>query len=325
MSQLKLKGATSGDVTLKCADVAGTTTATFPATTGNIVTTGDTDTVTSAMLTDNIDIAGTLDVTGKAVFDNHVVIGGGEMTDAALTIGEATDVAIGFSRLGSGQFDGAIELDSDGNFAFRTGSHSTTVAGLTERVSITTDGKLRTAGSSNSAPAHSFHYDNDGLGALCVQNPNTTAGASVVSFAKGLNSTATSNFLVKFFVNNFSSGSGGITANGTSQAAFGTYSDERLKENIVNLPSQLENIKNLRPVEFDYKTGGHQIGFVAQEFQTVYPDAVGSVQSEDDPEVELLTISGWSKTEARLVKALQEAIAKIETLETKVAALEAGE
>ena len=44
---------------------------------------------------------------------------------------------------------------------------------------------------------------------------------------------------------------------------------------------------------------------------------------------ERLTITGWSKTEARLVKALQEAIAKIETLEaqnadllSRVAALE---
>lgn len=50
MSQLKLKGATSGDVTLKCADVAGTTTATFPATTGNVVTTGDSLTVSQGMI-----------------------------------------------------------------------------------------------------------------------------------------------------------------------------------------------------------------------------------------------------------------------------------
>jgi hypothetical protein len=38
----------------------------------------------------------------------------------------------------------------------------------------------------------------------------------------------------------------------------------------------------------------------------------------------MLTVTGWSKTEARLVKALQEAIAKIETIEAKVAALEAA-
>ncbi len=35
----------------------------------------------------------------------------------------------------------------------------------------------------------------------------------------------------------------------------------------------------------------------------------------------MLTVTGWSKTEARLVKAFQEAIARIETLEAEVAAL----
>lgn len=50
MSQLKLKGATSGDITVKCVDVAGTNTATFPATTGNVVTTGDSGTITATMM-----------------------------------------------------------------------------------------------------------------------------------------------------------------------------------------------------------------------------------------------------------------------------------
>jgi len=195
----------------------------------------------------------------------------------------------------------------------------------TEQFRINSSGALRSAGSSNSAPAHSFYYEDTGLGALCVNNGDTTtAGASAMSIATGTSSNATSNNLVKFFVNNFSAGSGAITANGVSQAAFGTYSDVRLKENIIDLPSQLENIKNLRPVEFDYITGGHQIGFIAQEFENVYPEAVGSIASEENPEEERLTITGWSKTEAYLVKALQEAIAKIETLETKVAALEAA-
>ena len=152
----------------------------------------------------------------------------------------------------------------------------------------------------------------------------------VASFATGTNSTATSNVLIKFGINNYNSGSGRINANGTGAAAFGSFSDERLKENIVDLPSQWDNIKNLRPVEFDFiesEGGEHQIGFIAQEFETVYADAVASapmfVGANEESEEERLMITGWSKTEARLVKALQEAIAKIETLETKVAALEA--
>jgi hypothetical protein len=130
------------------------------------------------------------------------------------------------------------------------------------------------------------------------------------------NDATTSQVYVQFLYNSAGSGNGQINGNGAGAAAFGTYSDERLKENIVDLPAQLENICSLRPVEFDYKAGGHQIGFIAQEMQAVYPDAVGS--SSDD----MLTITGWSKTEARLVKALQEAVQKIEALEARISALE---
>ena len=116
-------------------------------------------------------------------------------------------------------------------------------------------------------------------------------------------------------MNNDGTASGQINANGASQVAFGSWSDARLKENIVDLPSQLANIMALRPVEFDYiesEGGGHQIGFVAQEMQKVYPDAVG--EREDG----MLTISGFNKTEARLIKAIQEQQAIINDLQAKL-------
>jgi len=157
-------------------------------------------------------------------------------------------------------------------------------------------------------------------GAAQFGNANTTADACVASFYTATNSTATSNVLIKFGINNYVNGSGQINANGANAAAFGSFSDARLKENIEDLPSQWDNIKSLRPVEFDYIEsfgGGHQIGFIAQEMQTVYPDAVGIGEDE------MLTVTAWSKTEARLVKALQEALERIETLEAEVAALKA--
>jgi hypothetical protein len=46
-------GATSGSILLKAADVAGTTTITLPATTGTVVTTGDSGTITGTMIADN--------------------------------------------------------------------------------------------------------------------------------------------------------------------------------------------------------------------------------------------------------------------------------
>ncbi len=144
-------------------------------------------------------------------------------------------------------------------------------------------------------------------------------GYPALYVAKYDNNTTTSQIFMRFSVNNESTASGQINANGANSAAFGSFSDERLKENIVNLPSQLENICSLRPVEFDYKDGsGHQIGFVAQEMQEIYPDVVG-VGADD-----MLTITGWSKTEARLVKAIQELSAKVDAQAAEIAALKAN-
>jgi len=142
------------------------------------------------------------------------------------------------------------------------------------------------------------------------------AAYEAVGCVKFDNNTTTSQVFHRFYINGGTLGSGQINANGVGAAAFGGYSDIRLKENIANISPQLQNICSLRPVEFDYKDGsGHQIGFIAQEIEEIYPDVVAT--GLDD----MLTVTGWSKTEARLVKAFQEAIARIETLEAEVAAL----
>ena len=142
-------------------------------------------------------------------------------------------------------------------------------------------------------------------------------GLSAVYVGKYDNNSTVSQVFVKFLINNATAASGQINANGASQAAFGAWSDARLKKNIVSLPSQLNNILALRPVEFDYKDGsGRQIGFIAQEMQSIYPDVVG--ENSDG----MLTISGWNKTEARLVKAIQEQQALIESLTVRLTKLE---
>jgi hypothetical protein len=118
---------------------------------------------------------------------------------------------------------------------------------------------------------------------------------------KNDNNSSSSQVFQQFAIDNGNNANGQINGNGASQVAFGSWSDIRLKENIVNLPNQLQNILALRSVEFDYKDGsGHQIGFIAQEIKEVYPEAV----SENDKGY--LTVTGWNKTEAILVKAIQE-------------------
>jgi hypothetical protein len=77
----------------------------------------------------------------------------------------------------------------------------------------------------------------------------------------------------------------------------------------------------LRPVEFDFKGyepgEGHQLGFIAQEVQEIYPDLVG--EGTDG----MLTLSDMNKNDARLIKCIQEQQALILALTDRIAALEA--
>lgn len=166
-----------------------------------------------------------------------------------------------------------------------------------------------------------------GTSQLTVENADRGIGVRItgsskqsifgVYIAKPDNDSTTSQRFIGFSIDNDNIGSGQINANGAGAAAFGTFSDERLKKNIVDLAPQLEKVLSLRPVEFDYKDGsGHQTGFVAQEMQHVYPDAVGDQDG-------FLTITGYGKTEARLIKAIQEQQAMIDDLRARIAALEA--
>jgi hypothetical protein len=232
----------------------------------------------------------TLNATTTAVYDLNV---GGTRTGTMLALsGEFRLAAVGASTIESFHTNGSerMRIDTSGNVGIGTTSPQT---------------KLQVNGTATA---------NNGV----LQVRSTASGDvsnPAASFIKFDNNSTTSQVFIKFGIDNYNSGSGQINANGAGAAAFGAFSDERLKENIVNLPLQLTNICSLRPVEFDYKDGsGHQIGFIAQEMQTVYPDSVG--EREDG----MLTVTGWSKTEARLVKAIQELSAEVAALKAKVGA-----
>ncbi len=188
-----------------------------------------------------------------------------------------------------------------------------------ERMRIDSSGNLLVGTTTTSGGAKLYVV---GSGASNVvarfYNPDLTAGNPSVYFDKPTNTTTTSQIFVAFTINSQATGSGQINANGASAAAFGSFSDSRLKENIVDLPSQLDSIMALRPVEFDYiesEGGGHQIGFIAQEVQTVYPDLIG--ERADG----MLTLTDLNKNDARLIKAIQEMKAIIDTQASTITTL----
>jgi len=109
--------------------------------------------------------------------------------------------------------------------------------------------------------------------------------------------------------------------------SYGSISDVTLKENIVDAPSQWNDIKNIKIRNFNFKaSSGHdttkKIGVIAQELETVCPNLVESTYKDGEDTGKKSVKSSILYMKA--IKALQEAITKIETLETKVAALEAA-
>ena len=102
-------------------------------------------------------------------------------------------------------------------------------------------------------------------------------------------------------------------------------SDYRLKENVVDLDGAITRIKQLAPKRFNFIADADTTvdGFLAHEAATVVPEAVTGTHNEvDDENNPVYQGIDKSKLVPLLTAALQEAIAKIETLETKVAALE---
>jgi len=135
---------------------------------------------------------------------------------------------------------------------------------------------------------------------------------------------------------------------GGTSTAYNTTSDYRLKENIVTISDGITRLKTLKPKRFNFKASPTVTvdGFLAHEV-TAVPEAISG---EKDAMARVLYKEGdtipdgkkigdfkeYSSTEIDpqgldqsklvplLTAALQEAVTKIEVLETKVAALEAA-
>ena len=147
----------------------------------------------------------------------------------------------------------------------------------------------------------------------------------------------TSNWLFRGNRNRTSNSAGGVTvfyvwSNGNVQNTNNSYaaiSDVKLKENIVDATSQWDDLKALRVRKYNFIEGEThtQLGVIAQEVETVSPGLVNEITDRDEEGNDLGTVTksvNYSVLYMKAVKALQEAMERIETLETKVAALEAG-
>ena len=129
------------------------------------------------------------------------------------------------------------------------------------------------------------------------------------------------------FLNSNGDTAGAIIQNGINSVTYATSSDYRLKDNVVDLSAAIPRLKQLAPKRFNFKDDADVTvdGFLAHEAQIVVPEAVTGTHNQLDGDGNAVYQGiDQSKLVPLLTAALQEAIGRIETLETEVAALKGG-
>lgn len=100
------------------------------------------------------------------------------------------------------------------------------------------------------------------------------------------------------------------------------YSDCKYKENITVIESALDKIDGIRGVEFDWNAlgqeeiykSGHEVGFIAQEVQAVYPQAVREVHKEREDKIVSALVIDQEKLIPLLLQGIKELKSEIKAL-----------
>jgi hypothetical protein len=237
----------------------------------------------------------------------------GANVGAGITLGgiyQNTD-ATAFAQI-AGIKENATSGDYNGALAFYSRPTGDT---LQERARIDSSGRLlvnstsaqgapyRVDIGSGSTTGNSLILKNNGTEALQV----TLAGTGLTTV--GIGNTTASRIYV---YSNVDTATGQyMTSGGTS---WNSTSDERLKENLVEIPNAIEKVSTLRAVIGNYiadETKKPTPFLIAQDVQTVFPEAVDA----SDPDTLGLSYTGMIPL---LVAAIKEQQAIIESLKARL-------
>lgn len=268
-----------------------------------------------------------------SAFNNPLTFGAGATGAEMMRISASGNVGIGNSNpqkkldisgdafAGIGIYDGTntavMQWHTSDGFRIVTATAKPIVffTNDTEKMRITSTGQLATT--FNTA-------DNNAVFANINSNPY----GPWIKFTTDPNNTTNYYLVCSAFVGGTEYNKLKITSNGNVYNVTGTYtsgvSDVRYKEQIVNANSQWNDIKSLRVVNFkfikDVEQNGdnalRQIGFIAQEVEKVSPNLIDEMSDEKTGET-WKTIK-TSIIHTKSIKALQEAMARIEELESRL-------
>jgi hypothetical protein len=153
-----------------------------------------------------------------------------------------------------------------------------------------------------------------------VQGTNINSNGSV-EFTSANSGTQ---YPVTFYRAGSTSAVGFISTSTLNTTTYSTSSDYRLKEDVRPMQGALAKLQLLKPVTYKWKVDGSDgQGFIAHELQEVVPECVtgekDAVDADGKPQYQGIDTSFLVAT---LTAALQEAVAEINSLKTRIEALE---
>ena len=266
-------------------------------------------------------LIGTTTNSGTSSIGDDIIIGSiGDSTDRGLTFATTSSGSIRWADAGDNAMGRIQYSNSTDTMTFHTSN--------AERMNIASDGNVGIGKSSSSLDVDGSIFFGNGQ---AFQMVKSGSGGKIFTLNRRTN--------VGLSIEFFRGSSVGSISHNNSSTAYNTSSDYRLKENVVTLDNAITRLKTLKPYRFNFKvdTDTTVDGFLAHEV-TAVPEAVTGIKDAvitqemiDNGEYEsnrLNEILPQGIDQAKLVPlltaALQEAVGKIETLETKVATLEAA-
>ena len=234
-------------------------------------------------------VSGADELTVATSGDTGISIRSGSSNSGKIFFSDATT--------GAGEYTGGFEYaHSDNSMRFFTNDGA-------ERMRLGSDGSVYIGTTSGGNTGSYFQNDNNSRKTLNIGSSSSSAQNQII-------------------FRNSNDRVGSIQTSGTSTSYNTTFSDIASKKNFENWTEDVLSLfKNINPQKFNFKveddSASKSKGFIAQEMVDKFPEAY--VKQEE--EMYMFNPSGMV---VYLMKALQEAVVKIEVLETKVAALEAA-
>ena len=268
-------------------------------------------------------LIGTSSIIGNTLRDSYyakvTIVGRGDATGQEGRIALVRDEDS--SNITSGESIGAIYFSDNqgGTYASILGVADGPASGNDYPGALT----FRTTSDGDSAATERMKIDDEGI--IYHNSRNHGIGSFITA------SAGTTKYIFRGHYGSPNGSYGGtisftVWSNGNVQNTNNSYtaiSDIKLKENVVDANSQWADLKALRVRNYNFKEGQthRQIGLVAQEVEQVSPGLVYETPDRDDDGNDLGTttkVVQYSVLYMKAVKALQEAMERIETLEQRL-------